>query len=116
MVGKSNSLEWGISIGVANITLDKITIFTSRKTKTGMYNWPDRPTATAPMILATKKMKTAKNIFNRKSYYRYTYSCCFRVIIYISREAKTGICNWPDTFAIAAFALRFLLVEKQKLI
>ena len=42
-------------------------IFTSGKIKTGICNWPDRSAATASTILTTKKTKTAKDIFDKKS-------------------------------------------------
>ena len=46
--------------------LDKITIFISENAKSGMCNWLDKSTATTPTVLATKKAKTAKDIFDRK--------------------------------------------------
>ena len=66
MVKRSNILRWKTSIKAADIMLDKITIFTSKKVKTNACNWPDRPTVIAPAILATKKAKTNKNVFDRK--------------------------------------------------
>ena len=67
MVRKGNMLRLRIGIGVANITLGKITIFTSRKAKTSTCNWLDRPTATTCAILATKKAKIANDTLNKKS-------------------------------------------------
>lgn len=38
----------------------------------------------------------------------YTYSCYPHITIFMSRKAKTGICNWPDIAAAAISMLQFL--------
>ena len=54
-----------MGIEAANIMLDKIIIFISGKVKTSTCNWLDRLTTTAFAILASKKAKTAKYVFDK---------------------------------------------------